>query len=123
MSYATVEDLEQRWRKIVDDERPRVEALLWDAAVEIDAIAPRPAEMTDADWATRKVVSCRMVKRAIQQEDVGSGVEQLSQTAGPFGIQTRFANPTGDLYLTKADRRLLLGNSKQHAGSVPLRGR
>lgn len=121
MPYATVEDLELRWRTLDDAEKRRAGILLEDAAVRIDAACPPPNPLLDAGRRARVVVSCDMVKRAMQT-GADPGVEQTSQTAGPFGIQLKYANPAGDLYLTRADLRLL-GALHQRAGNVSLLGR
>lgn len=120
MVYAQVTDLEARWRPLTPDEKARATALLEDAAVRIDAACPPPAEPTDSDALVRLIVSCDMVKRAMAS-GIGPAVTQESQTRGPFTGQRTYANPTGDLYLTKADR-LLLGCSGQRAGNVSLLG-
>lgn len=110
-----------RWRSLDDAEKRRAGILLEDAAVRIDAACPPPNPLSGAGRRTRTVVSCDMVKRAMQA-GVDPGVEQTSQTAGSFGIQLKYANPTGDLYLTRADLRLL-GALCQKAGNVSLLGR
>lgn len=120
MAYATVSDLAARWRALSADELGRAAALLDDAAVEIDAFDgfPDDHEHDERQLAARLVVSCRMVKRAMQAGD-GPAVTQQSETRGPFGAQVTYANPMGDVYLTKADRRLLAGRGGlPRAGSV-----
>jgi hypothetical protein len=49
----------------------------------------------------------------------GAPVSQTSWGAGPWNASSTLANPTGDLYLTKAERRQLRF-SKQHAGHVDM---
>jgi hypothetical protein len=41
----------------------------------------------------------------------------VQETTGPFSRSFNYSNPTGDLYLTKAERRLL-GGGVQRAGSI-----
>src|SRR5690606_22781431 len=109
MVYATVTDLESRWRSLSADERARAEVLLGDAAVRIDAQCP-PADPLD-DEEARKIVSCEMVKRAMGSP-ADSAVSSALIGAGPYQQQLQYANPTGDLYLTKGDRKLLRCSSQ-----------
>lgn len=116
MPYATTDDLEARWRPLTATERPRAATLLADAAVRIDAFAPMP-EGDEQQAEIRKIISCDMVKRAMQNGGETAGVTQQSQTSGPFGTSTTYANPSGDLYLTAADKKLL-GYGKQKAFTI-----
>lgn len=118
MTYATIHDLEARWRPLTAAERVRADALLADAAVRIDAYAPPPTELTDAQAAAREIISCEMVKRAMAGSAI-PGITQESETRGPFTAQVTYANPLGDLYLTKADRQMLRGG-RQRAGQVSM---
>lgn len=106
MAYATVEDLEARWRPLTPDEQARAGVLLGDAAVRLDAECSHSDPPTVAELEARKIVSCEMVKRAMASAG-GVGVTSIQQGAGPYQETTQFANPTGDLYLAKGDRALL----------------
>lgn len=127
--FADVEDLESRWRPItVAGERDRAEELIGDASamirVELPDIDRRitvqpPATAPVMDSRIPLLVVCAMVRRAMAGSDLGADVSQLGQTAGPFSQQVTFANPSGDLYLTKKDRKML-GIGRQRAGSVDL---
>lgn len=116
--YATVEDLEARWRTLTADERDRAAVLLEDAAVRLDATCPIGDDHSAQDLNARKIVSCEMVKRAMAVAG-GIGVTSVQTGAGPYQETTQFANPTGDLYLTKADKRLL-GCGTQKAFTVSM---
>lgn len=105
MAYATVEDVEARWRTLSADERTRAGVLLDDAAVRLDVECPPDDPVTDAE--ARKIVSVEMVKRAMSVGDSGVGVTSVQTGAGPYQETRQFSNPMGDLYLTKGDRRLL----------------
>jgi len=102
MAYATVEDLEARWRTLTESERAVASALLDDAAVLIGSYGePSGAEAARA-------VSCLMVRRAMSpMAGEMFGVTQASMTAGSYQQQQSFANPSGDLYLTRQERRML----------------
>lgn len=114
MAYATVGDLEARWRKLSESERTRAGTLLDDAAAILDAeLARCGADPADLEAALR-YVSCQMVRRTMAAGGAGpmgagapGDVSQWSRTSGPFSESFSFANPSGDMYLTSADRRLL----------------
>lgn len=115
MAYATVDDLVVRWRPLTIPERARAATLLEDAAVRIDAVKPLPDPPSDIE--ARKIVSCEMVKRAMLTPVDLPAATQTQQTAGIFQQGITYANPAGDLYLTKADRSLL-GISRMRASTV-----
>lgn len=106
MAYAAVTDVQARMvRDLTEDEQSVCAALLDDAAVMIDAVAKNAA----ADAKT--VISCRMVQRALGAGDAGVpiGATQGSQSA--LGYSQSWTVGTGgtvgELYLSRADRRLL----------------
>ena len=114
MPYATVADLSARWGNDFEDARASV--LLADASVEIDVAlqsAGIDPEDVSADILSR--VSCAMVKRALSIDDIG--VSSTQMTAGPFSQTQSYSNPMGDLYLTKAEKKLL-GIGKQRIGTI-----
>ena len=107
MAYATVEDVESRLqRRISDNELEACVSLLNDAAVIIDATG------TKADSGVKKVVSCRMVMRALGDGSAGSGVpmgaSQGSVSAlGYTQSWTMGTGAAGELYLAKLEKQLL----------------
>lgn len=115
-AYATVDDVVLRWRALSDAEVVVASALLEDAAVMIRSVVPNLETRVadgDLDPEALKIVSCRMVKRSMQAPAGFEGVSQFNQTAGPFSQATQFANPAGDMWLAKADRKLLgVGGSR-----------
>lgn len=119
MAYATIEDLEARWRPLTSTEEDRAETLLGDAAVRLDVECLPSDPPTEAELNARLIVSCEMVKRAIGMPTDGPMVENYQETTGPFSNSGKFLNPYGDLYLTKNDRRLL-GCGGQVAFTIPL---
>jgi hypothetical protein len=121
-AYATIVDLQRRWPGLPAASHERAQALLEDAAVQIDAEkAPIPDPVTGLlpDAAARRMISCAMVERAMMSDGQSAPVVQQSETMGPFSRSATFANPTGDLYLTKAERKLL-GVGKQEAFTVSM---
>lgn len=120
MAYADVSDLEARWRTLSSAEKTRAGVLLGDAAVRLDALCPPSDPPTEGELSARLIVSCEMVKRAMAAADTGGvGVTSVQQGAGPYQQTTQFANPSGDLYLTKADKALL-GCSRQDAFTITM---
>jgi len=117
-AFAEVSDLEARWRTLSATERSRATVLLDDASAiirtEAKGIDAR-IDSGDLDAGVPKAIVCAMVKAAMSNDL--EGVTQQSETKGPFTESFTFANPSGDLYLTKAQKRLL-GISQQRAGSI-----
>lgn len=111
MAYATVGDLVARWRALDTSESATAEALLDDVAILIRANCPDVDSKIDdgtMDAGVPLIISVRAVKRSMMAASSGfDGMTQLSQTAGPFQQSTSFQNPMGELYLTKADLKLL----------------
>ena len=107
MAYATVDDLEARWRYLDTEEQTRASALLDDAAVLLDSlVVVDPTDEHQAD--VLRVVSCSMVQRAmVAATSDAFGVSQATMTAGPYSQNMSFANPSGDLYLTASEKALL----------------
>lgn len=104
--YASLKDLEIRLgRTLTESEKGTTTMLLEDAGAMIDAMAP------NACPENKKVVSCRIVMRVINgdQESYPMGASQGSQTA--LGYTQQWTMPSGgsfgELYISKADRRLL----------------
>ena len=114
MAYATVSDVEARWRDLDQNEEARAAVLLDDAAAMLD----RLVAVDDADEgqaALLKMVSCDMVIRAMGANQ--AGLSQSSMTAGPYTQSWTYSNPSGDMYLTKKEKKLL-GISSGYIGSI-----
>ena len=107
MAYATVSDIEARLgREMTETEEDVCSVLLDDAAVIIDAVA------LNASADAKKVVSCRMVLRTVgaeAQTGVPVGATQGSMTALGYTQSWTISGggSSGELYLSKADRRIL----------------
>lgn len=123
MAYATMDDVAARSGvTYTEAETAQGTVLLDDAAVMIDQIAP------DASADAKKVVSCRMVIRAMgSSEGVGLpiGASQGSMAAGGYSQSwTISGGGTGELYIGKADRQTLgignrIGSYSPTEGLVP----
>ena len=111
-AYATIAEVQARMtRDMSTDEETVCSTLLDDAAVIIDAAAPNAS--TDA----KKVVSCRMVIRALGDggmSGVPMGATQGSMSALGYSQSWTIGSggSTGELYLGKSERQILgVGNS------------
>ena len=111
MAYATVTDVQNRMlRTMSEDESAVCQFMLDDAAVIIDTY--NSTASTDA----KMIVSCRMVERALSDgADAGipMGATQGSMSAlGYTQSWTIGSGTTGELYISKAEKKLLgAGNS------------
>lgn len=106
MSYATGEDVQSRCRRTLSENELAIcEVLLADAAVIIDSYNVKASEDV------KKVVSCNMVIRVMGDADgtqLPIGSTQGSVSA--LGYSQSFtigSGSSGELYLTKLDKRLL----------------
>lgn len=117
MAYATIENLESGFRELTANERSVAEALLEEASIVIDAYARANTDLT-----AKVVVSCNMVRRAIGDnsgQSLPMGATQGTISAGGYSQSWTLASGgTGELYLTKLDKRLL-GASNSIGASNP----
>lgn len=117
-TYATIADVQARMtRDLSADEEAVCTTLLQDAAVLIDAVAPNAS--SDA----KRVVSCRMVIRALGDGSAGGvpmGASQGSMSALGYSQSWTIGSggSTGELYLAKTDK-LLLGMGNQIGAYSP----
>jgi len=111
-AYATVADVQTRMAHAMTEQEQLICLnLLDDAGVVIDSCAPK------ASPAAKKLVSCRMVLRAMGDLDGGSqipmGATQGSMSALGYSQSWTLgsAGGSGELYLAKLEKQLLgLGN-------------
>ena len=124
MPYATTDDLAKRWRELTDEEAEVAETYLSDAENMLKRLIPN-FEMKVIDETFKEVliaIECGMVKRALMNNLDQLGVSQHTITAGSYNENITYANPSGDMYLTKNEKRLL-GISQQRIGAImPLVG-
>ena len=107
-AYATTTDVQARMlRTMSTAEQTLCATLLDDAAVMIDAVA------SEASADSKKIVSCRMVIRALG-DGSGDSYVPVGATQGSIsalGYQQSYTFPTGaaagELYLGKTDKKLL----------------
>lgn len=120
MAYAALQDVQARTTRTYDaSEQAVIASLLEDAAVMIDAC--RAEASADA----KKIVSCRMVIRAMgdgSDYGVPIGATQGSMAAGGYSQSwTISSGVSGEMYLGKTDKALLGAGDRIGARS-PLEG-
>ena len=117
MAFADVSDLESRWRELSTGEEARANVLLGDASAMLSALV----EVDNSDYEQSqllKMVCCDMVIRAMSATAADAfGVSQTSMTAGPYTQSFSYSNPSGDMYLTRLEKRLL-GITTSYIGSI-----
>jgi len=86
-----------------------------DGRIQLWAIDPSADGAIDPELAADVV--CEMVKTAAAS--AGDGIESAQTGAGPYTETVKYINPSGDLFLTKKQRRLL-GYSAQQAFTVSM---
>lgn len=107
MAYAEISDVSQRMiREMSQDEQDVCSALLDDAAVMLDTLAP------DESADLKKIVSCRMVIRALgdgQSSGYPVGASQGSMSALGYSQSWTVSSggAVGELYLSRQDKRML----------------
>lgn len=120
-AYATVDELQSRWRALSDVEAKRASTLLMDASVIIATMCSQSSvEIDPADELqahTLQSITCEMVKRAMLSPVDQAPLSQFSQTAGGYSESGTYVNPTGDLYMTSNEKRRL-GIGRQRMFSI-----
>ena len=116
MAYAEVSDIEARWRQLSTDEKSRAAVLIEDASAMLSTLVV--VDGSDEQATNLRTVCCNMVIRAMSATAADSyGVSQQSITAGPYTQSFSYSNPSGDMYLTKLEKRLL-GISVGYIGTI-----
>lgn len=117
MAFADVSDIESRWRELSTDEEARANTLIDDASAMLSALVA--VDETDEEQAELlKMVCCNMVIRAMSASEYDAfGASQMTMTAGPYSQQWTYTNPSGDMFITKMEKRLL-GISTSYIGTI-----
>lgn len=113
-SFASSADLKSRWPEMPDS--TVADTLLDDASQLIRDTCPG---WTAASEATLRAIVCAMVKRAMISGLDNAGLSSSQETAGPFSQTWNYANPTGDLYLTRTEKQRL-GQGRQRAFTISM---
>lgn len=118
MTYATYQDIEERRiAELSEDEKKICNSLLEDAAVMIDSYNK------DAELEIKKLVSCRMVIRAISNLDEAPiGATQGTMSALGYSQTWSLTNGSvGELYISKSEKKLL-GTGNKIGSYSPIEG-
>lgn len=109
MTYATVQDVEDRWRTLTSEERELAGTLLEDCEIVLE-------KFSHASAGALKVVSCAMVKRALMAHGDAFALSQ------PEEMEAWHASyPAGELKPMKHEIDLLRSSSGNiYASSVPM---
>jgi hypothetical protein len=124
-AFATVDDLEQRWRPLEESERTFAETALLDATAMIANLLKKYRVTVDPDDEVQAHnlcrVTCNVVMRTMVAMQNGNGnidpYTQQTVTAGVFTQTYMYANPNGDFYL-RAEERRSLGIGRMRLGSL-----
>ena len=104
-AYATVKDVEAGFRSLDEDEQKRADALLVEAKIIIDQVS------NSASDDVKKLVSCRMVRRAIGDGDVSAapiGATQGTVSALGYSQSWTVSNGSnGELYISRLEKQML----------------
>ena len=117
MAFADVSDVEARWRELTDEEHDRASVLIDDASAMLAAQVA--VDASDVEQVRLlNIVCCSMVIRAMSATEADSyGASSMTMTAGPYTQSWSYSNPTGDMYITKSEKRLL-GITSSYIGSI-----
>lgn len=121
MRYAEAADVAAGFRALNAEEQERCGALLYEAGLIIDAYN------ADADCEAKRLVSCRMVRRQLGAQGDASAQFPLGSTQGTLSAMgysqswTMGTGSSGELYLSKLERRLL-GVGDHIGAHSPLEG-
>ncbi|AKT49902.1 hypothetical protein ADJ70_05450 [Olsenella sp. oral taxon 807] len=83
----------------------------------VSAAIRASCDVATVDPEVLRLVCCQATARMMQAGESGQGVTQESWAASPYSGSVSFANPSGDLFLTAFERRLL-GIDEPWAGHV-----
>ena len=116
--FATLGELKARWPDFPVGADAHATVLLEDASQFILDTVPAAA---NANEATRRRIVCAVVRRSMPSPGGLDGVESYQESAGPFSHTFKPVNPSGDFYLTKAEKTAL-GAGVQKAFGVQIAG-
>ena len=128
-SFASVYDLEDRWRPMSPEEAAKAEVLPGDASSILQAEMDKkgvsaPTECEDSALAANlRSVACAMVRRAMVAGEDALPYTQTSETVGPFSQSFTVPGNTGELYVTTSElKRLGLKRGRAFTVNPEIRG-
>lgn len=127
--FATIADLSAFWRPIVaGQETDRATSLL---SLASNRLRAKAAELSidmdakvaaDAVYASNvKFVVLESVKRAMQTDQAVPPVDSYQQGAGPYSVNYKFTNPSGDLWFKRSElAEIGLGGQQSISSITPI---
>lgn len=121
-AFATINDYEARYGAVID--QSRVTVLLEDASNYLLALYRQEWSEDYAEGAhalfdlNACAVTCAVVSRVVNVPLGMEGISSASQGADSYSASYTFANPTGDFYITKAEKERL-GFTGGFIGTIP----
>jgi len=117
--FATLDEFKARWPDFPAGADAHATILLEDASQFILDTVPASETVNPA---TRRRIVCAVVRRSMDVSSVEmAGLESFQASTGPFSYGGKVANPSGDFYLTKQEKKAL-GAGKQQAFGVQVAG-
>lgn len=105
--YADVTDITAKY-SLTATQSAVAEAYLEDASILVrDLLTAKGKSIEDFEPDTIVKIVRDCAYRGLSAINAGQGVNQYTQSAVGYSETFQFANPQGDLYLTKTERRLL----------------
>lgn len=92
MAYATIEQLETRWRDLTTAEETRASALLDDASAFLDVQIAKYGIDAEEKAAVLTSLCCDLVQRRMESMEANTSLSALTQTAGAFSETLSFSN-------------------------------
>lgn len=120
--FATADDLAVLWRPLGAEEQLRADNLLQVASDVIRAAIPDvDARLTCGTLPLdiTKWVACQMTRRVMASPAGAPPLTQQQQSVGSVSAGFTFANPTGDMYLTRSEEKML-GKRRQVAQTISM---
>lgn len=120
-AYATTEQIAAGFRTLTADETERCGALIIEAGIMIDAVAP------NASPAAKCLVTCRMIRRQLGSGESETPIGATQGTVSALGYSQTWAlssgGATGELYIGKTEKSILgvankIGASNPFCGGV-----
>lgn len=112
---ASFNDYKERYFKYVDvedAEKNKILTLINDCSLKLRGYGIDPEKpnnsMNELEWIELiKTVVCNSVNRAYITSQSSTGASQMTQSAGVYSETFTFANPSGDIYFTREEKKLL----------------
>lgn len=117
MAFAEVSDVEARWRDLSADEEDRASVLLDDASAILTKLVDVDATDTEQAYLLKETCANMVIRAMSASVGDSYGATSMSMTAGPYSQSWQYSAPTGALYLTKMEKRLL-GITTSYIGSI-----